>query len=118
MKEIQTIYQNEFGVSFYWKVENQTCHDTVQLVFKETGLQLNANELVEFKCLIEDSISKNKCCDDCSLKSNCTKYLLKTPFHELDLAMSIAEMDLMNNLISTTLFKINLNDYQSGMGRN
>ncbi|MCG9792202.1 hypothetical protein [Flavobacterium algicola] len=118
MKEIQEIYQNEFGVSFYWIEEEQTNTSKVQLVFKETGLQLEPKELVAFKCLIEDSISKNHCCDDCDLKNSCTKYLLKTPFNELDLAMSINEMVQMNNLVSTTLFKIELDDYLYGNGRN
>lgn len=118
MKEIQAIYQNEFGMSFYWKEEESLLKDKIQLVFKETGLQLNPKELVDFKCLIEDSISKNHCCDDCDLKNNCTKYLLKTPFQEVDLAMSINEMIQMNNLVSTTLFKIELEDYLFGNGRN
>ncbi|MCW2119146.1 hypothetical protein [Flavobacterium sp. 7A] len=118
MKEIQAIYQNEFGISFYWIDENQTLRNKIQLVFRETGLQLNTQELVDFKCLIEESISKNQCCEDCALKNNCAKYLLKTPFHELDLAMSINEMNQMNNLISTTIFKITLDEYLTGIGRN
>ncbi|WP_366185343.1 hypothetical protein [Flavobacterium ovatum] len=118
MKEIQHIYQNEFGVSFYWKEDEYLSRDKVQLVFKETGLQLNPKELLDFKCLIEDSISKNHCCEDCDFKNNCAKYLLKTPFHEVDLAMSIHEMTLMNNLVSTTLFKIELDEYLWGTGRN
>ncbi|WP_418264253.1 hypothetical protein [Flavobacterium faecale] len=118
MKEIQPIYQNEFGVSFYWKTEDQLLRDKIQLVFKETGLQLNPNELADFKCLIEDSIHKNYCCDDCDLKNNCTKYLLKTPFQEVDLAMSINELIQMNNLITTTLFKIELEKYLWDTSRN
>ncbi|GIZ09269.1 hypothetical protein [Flavobacterium sp. UMI-01] len=118
MKEIQPIYQNELGVSFYWKEENTLQRDKIQLVFKETGLQLNPKELIDFKCLIEESITQNYCCDDCELKNNCTKYLLKTPFREVDLAMSINEMIQMNNLVSTTLFKMELDEYLWGRGRN
>ena len=40
MKEIQPIYQNELGVSFFWKTEKTIQKDIIQLVFKETGLQL------------------------------------------------------------------------------
>lgn len=118
MREAQTIYLNEFGVSFYWKDASVVFRNKIQLVFKETGLLLTSEELSEFKCLIEDSISSNTCCEDCVLKSNCNKYLLKTPFTELDLAMSIYEMEQMNNLISTTLFKIDLDNYIFGHGRN
>jgi hypothetical protein len=118
MKEIQPIYQNEFGISFYWKKDESILKDKIQLVFREMGLQLNPKELADFKYLIEDSISKNHCCEDCSLKQNCNKYLLKTPFEEIDLAMSIDEMIQMNNLVSTTLFKINLEEYLSGAGKN
>jgi hypothetical protein len=118
MKEIQPIYENELGVSFFWKTANTVQKDKIQLVFKETGLQLNHQELVGFKCLIEDSLSKNKCCADCELQSNCTKYLLQTPFKEIDLAMTIYEMVQMNNLISTTIFKLELENYVWGLGLN
>lgn len=118
MKEIQPIYQNELGVSFFWKTEETIQKDIIQLVFKETGLQLTPQELVGFKCLIEDSLSKNYCCEDCELQSNCTKYLLKTPFKEIDLAMTINEMVEMNNLVTTTIFKVDLENYIWGEGLN
>ena len=118
MREVQPIYQNEFGVSFYWKKEGDILKDKIQLIFREMGLQLNPKELIDFKCLIEDSLSKNQCCEDCALKQNCTKYLLRTPFQEVDLAMSIEEMVQMNNLVSTTIFKIDLEEYLWGTGKN
>ncbi|MGA9637230.1 hypothetical protein [Flavobacterium sp.] len=118
MKEIHPIYQNEFGVSFFWKLEKDIIKDKIQLVFKETGLQMNLEELIAFKCLIEESYGQNYCCDECELKVNCSKYLVKTPFNEVDLALSINEMILMNNLVSTTLFKIDLENYLWGIGRN
>ncbi len=111
MKEIHTIYQNEFGVAFFWKVKQKILKDNIQLVFKETGLQMNPKELLAFKFLIEESYTQNYCCDNCGSQANCGKYLVKTPFKEVDLALSIHEMTLINNLISTTIFKIELETY-------
>ena len=118
MKDIHPIYQNDFGVAFFWKVNKEIVKDKVQLVFKETGLQMNPEELTAFKCLIEESYGQNYCCEDCEFKASCSKYLVKTPFKEVDLALSINEMILMNNLVSTTLFKIDLENYMWGTGRN
>jgi ACT domain-containing protein len=118
MKEIQHIYQNDLGASFFWKTEQTIHKDKVQLVFKETGLQLKIEDLVGFKSIIEDSISRNHCCEQCQSQNDCTKYLLQTPIKEIDLAMSIDEMIQMNNLITTTIFKISLENYIWGEGLN
>ncbi|MFE3867347.1 hypothetical protein ACFX5E_04555 [Flavobacterium sp. LS2P90] len=118
MKEIKQIYYNDSGTSFYWKQENEIVLDKVQLVFRETGFYFTKQELHLFKNCIDDSYMQNKYCDDCELKNKCSKFLLKTPCSQIDLAVSMEELDAVKDLVEGTLFKINLHDYLYGVGRN
>jgi hypothetical protein len=118
MKEIKQIYYNDSGTSFYWKKEDEVVLDKVQLVFRETGFYFTKQELHLFKNCIEDSYMQNKCCDDCELKNKCHKFLLKTPCSQIDLAVSMEELDAVKDLVEGTLFKINLDDYLYGEGMN
>lgn len=43
MKQIDTLYANDFGMAFYWKKDSRVLDDKIQLVFKETGFY--------FRCL-------------------------------------------------------------------
>jgi hypothetical protein len=118
MKEIKQIYYNDSGTSFYWKKENEVLLDKVQLIFRETGFYFTRHELHQFKNCIEDSYFQNKCCDQCELKNQCYKFLLKTPCSQIDLAVSMEELNAVKDLVEGTLFKINLNDYLYGEGMN
>ena len=118
MKEIKQIYYNDSGTSFYWKKEDEVVSDKVQLIFKETGFYFTKHELQVFNCCIEESIKLNKCCDDCKLKNKCHKFLLKTPCSQIDLAISMEELNSVKDLVDGTLFKINLEDYLFGVGMN
>ncbi len=118
MKEIEQIYCNDFGMSFYWKAQKPILNDKVQLVFKETGFYFSVAELQNFVCLIDDSALKNSCCHDCEIKNHCAKFLLKTPCVQIDLAVTMKELDAIKDLVHGTLFKINLEDYVFGPGRN
>jgi hypothetical protein len=117
MKEIERIYYNEFGVAFYWKKHNNILRDKIQMVFKETGFYFTYKELVFFAKLIEDSTHENSC-KDCSLKHNCGRFLLKTPFTPVDLAVSFNELTCIKDLVEGALFKINLERYLNGEGLN
>ncbi|HEX9152255.1 MAG TPA: hypothetical protein VF842_09245 [Flavobacterium sp.] len=118
MKEIKQIYYNDSGTSFYWKKEDEVMLDKVQLIFRETGFYFTKHELLQFKNCIEDSYFQNKCCDECELKNKCYKFLLKTPCSQIDLAVSIEELNAVKDLVEGTLFKINLDDYLYGEGMN
>lgn len=118
MKEIKQIYYNDLGTSFYWKKENDVVMDKVQLIFRETGFYFTKNELLLFKSCIEDSFILNTCCEDCELKNQCHKFLLKTPCSQIDLAVSMEELKAMKDLVEGTLFKIKLDDYLNGVGMN
>ena len=118
MREIEQIYHNNFGMAFYWKKEDQTILDKVQLIFKETGLYLTLSELSFFYQLIEDSMIENTCCESCHLKNNCHKFLLKTPCQQVDLAVSMKEIKCIKDLVEGTLFRLDLDEYVYGAGKN
>lgn len=118
MQEIKQIYYNDFGTSFYWRKENEIMLDKVQLIFRETGLYLSMQELQQFKNCIEESFSLNTQCDDCELKNKCYKFLLKTPCIQIDLAVTMEELNKVKDLVEGTLFKITLHDYLYGVGMN
>lgn len=118
MKEIKQIYYNDSGTSFYWRKQNEVIIDKVQLIFRETGFYFSKLELEQFKNCIEESFTLNKYCDDCMLKNECHKFLLKTPCLQIDLAVSMKELTAVKDLVEGTLFKINLNDYLFGVGMN
>ena len=118
MQEIKQIYHNNLGTAFYWRKDNDLVLDKVQLVFREMGFYFTKQELQLFKRCIEDSYIQNKCCDDCQLKNKCHKFLLKTPCSQIDLAVSIEELNAVKDLVEGTLFKINLDNYLYGEGMN
>lgn len=118
MKEIEQLYHNEFGISFYWKKEKKVLSDKIQLVFKEIGFYLTIAQLREFCQLTQVSKIENACCDDCQLKNRCHKFLLKTPTEEIDLAVNMEELFQIEDLIKGTLFTIQIEDFVYGLGRN
>ena len=118
MRQIEQIYINETGMAFFWKDEETVISDKVQLVFKETGFYFSVDELKQFMALIEDSCNQNKVCERCAMKDRCHKFLLKTPVSQIDLAVSVTELEGIRDLIEGALFKVNLHDYIFGVGRN
>ena len=118
MQEIKQIYHNHLGTAFYWRKDNGLVLDKIQLVFREMGFYFTSHELQLFKRCIEDSYNQNNCCEDCELKNKCHKFLLKTPCSQIDLAVSMKELDAVKDLVEGTLFKINLDNYLYGEGMN
>lgn len=118
MEEIKQIYCNDFGTSFYWKKENEIILDKVQLIFRATGFYFSNHELQLFKSCIEESFSLNRDCADCELKKYCHQFLLKTPCSQIDLAVTMEELNKVKDLVEGTLFRIKLDDYLYGLGMN
>ena len=118
MKQIERIYANDFGMAFFWKEHQTVIAEKVQLVFKETGFYFSLAELHRFSALIEDSCTQNQACDSCAMKNECQKFLLKTPVSQIDLAVSMAELSGIKDLVLGTLFKIDLQEYVFGVGMN
>jgi len=117
MKQMENIYCNDFGMAFYWAKQNNVILDRIQLVFKETGFYFSVDELKVFVQLIDDSCRRNTC-GNCEMKHSCAKFLLKTPISQIDLAVSMNELDGIKDLVSGTLFKISLQEYIYGVGMN
>ncbi len=118
MQEIKQIYRNNLGSAFYWKKDNAVLWDKVQLIFRETGFYFTPQELQLFKCCIDESYLQNNCCASCELKNKCHKFLLKTPCSQIDLAVSMEELNAVKDLVEGTLFKIKLEYYLFGEGMN
>ena len=109
MKEIQQIYQNEFGLAFYWIRKEEVLTQRVQLIFKETGFYLSQEELLQFSFLIESTSKKQECSSCC--KNGCGKVLLKTPIKAIDIAVSRQELFYIKDLVKGVLFNLQLNEY-------
>lgn len=117
MKEISHLYQNDFGVAFYWVKEEQVLSEKVQLVFKETGFYLSDGQLESFRKKIQMACNSLKC-SDCELRGQCHKYLLETPFQGLELPVSQVEMLQLKDLVCGTLFQIGLFGYLNDLCKN
>lgn len=118
MATLCEIYVNELGISFYWNQLGEMYSDKIQLVFKETGFNLTLAELEYFSKLIIESKSKIQCCSDCKVNTNCSRFLLQTPAKQIDLAVSVTELEGIQDLVDGTIFKIKLKNYVHGISRN
>ncbi len=118
MEQIHQIYLNSIGIAFYWEKEEGIIPNRVQLIIKEIGLFFSLTELNNFNYLINESIAKNSCCETCSLKNSNCKFLLKTPMYQIDLSVSMDELNKIKDLVNGTLFRINMDSYLNGEGKN
>lgn len=118
MAVIKQIYGNQVGMAFYWNQSDAVEREKIQLVFKETGFNLTLSELEYFSKLIIESESRMHCCADCKLKNKCGRFLLQTPAKQIDLAVSIEELEGIQDLVEGTIFKIKLQNHILGIGRN
>lgn len=117
-QDINKIYHNTFGISFVWKkkVTKKQIHK-VQIIFRDMGFYLTYREIIEFQKQIRyvQSINPCTCCKD---KENNRFMLLKTPCKEVDLAINPLELRDIADLISGTLFHLELDDYVSEICKN
>lgn len=118
MKDIEQIYRNDFGISFYWKEGNEIVSDKIQLLFKQMGFYFSIQELNEFHDLIENCVTDQNDADRYSTKRVFDKFLLKTPYVALDLEISPIELNSIKDLVDGSLFRLNLNEYIYGSGMN
>ncbi|MEW5676751.1 hypothetical protein ABGT15_10590 [Flavobacterium enshiense] len=117
MQQLQEVYHNDLGVAFFWKKDGKVLEEKVQLVFKETGLYLSTSDLMKFSKEVDTTCDKI-CCSDCELKNRCQRYLLRTPFEGLELAVSAAEALQIKDLVEGTLFQMQLNSYLNDICKN
>ncbi|GAA3518988.1 hypothetical protein GCM10022393_36440 [Aquimarina addita] len=110
MDAINKIYSNEVGISFFWKKEEHMETRRVQMVFRDIGFLLTLHELKEFsKGCTNAKASYN--CNQCADHQHCRSLLLRTPSEKIDLAVSIDELDQLQELINTTVFRVSLKNW-------
>ncbi|WP_369013148.1 hypothetical protein [Flavobacterium anhuiense] len=118
MNDIEQIYRNDFGISFYWKEGNEIISDKIQLLFKQMGFYFSVQELNEFHDLIEDCATHHNNYDTNGVKRALDKFLLKTPYVAIDLEISPKELDSIKDLVDGSLFRLHLNEYIYGSDMN
>ncbi|MEW7277565.1 hypothetical protein ABW636_03115 [Aquimarina sp. 2201CG1-2-11] len=107
MNDIDKIYSNKIGISFFWKQEKEKTERKVQVVFKEIGFLLTVNELKDFSEFCIHTI-KSQCCNLCPRMQHCKSLLLRTPSDKIDLAVSKNELFQIHELLNATIFKVEL----------
>ncbi|MBZ9730223.1 hypothetical protein LB467_11045 [Salegentibacter sp. JZCK2] len=117
MEDVALIYHNKLGIAFRWK-KNVTNADSrrVQMVFKDMGFYLLPEEIERFSQNIQKAKFYN--CGNCNRHKSCRNILLRSPLEKMDFAVSALELEEISDLIEGTLFKLNLEDYLKGCGRN
>ncbi|MDD7884764.1 hypothetical protein [Flavivirga sp. 57AJ16] len=109
MEDINTIYYNNFGIAFHWKRCAVKDFKKVQLIFRDTGLLLTPNELVEFSKNIDWSLNNNCSCVDCMEYKARRSLLVEAPNPQITFAMSYTEIKEIQDLVKGTLFQMGLN---------
>lgn len=108
MEDINTIYYNTFGIAFLWKRCALKDFKKIQLIFRNTGLYLTSDELIQFSEHIENALKKPLLCNDCKESNSCKSLLLKTPAPQISFAMSYIELKDVQDLVKGTLFQLGL----------
>ena len=108
MQDINPIYHNQFGVAFQWKRNKAKDIKKIQMVFRDTGLLLTQEELVQFSQHIKCTMDSNTLCRDCAENESCRALLLDTPAPQVSLAMNQKELLAVHDLVQGTLFQLDL----------
>lgn len=117
MEDVALIYHNKLGIAFRWKNSLPNADpDRIQMVFKDMGFYLLPEEIQHFYSNIQAAKYYN--CGNCSHQKSCRNILLRSPFEKMDFAVTTRELEQISDLIGGTLFKIQLEDYLNGCGRN
>ncbi|CDF77765.1 conserved hypothetical protein [Formosa agariphila KMM 3901] len=117
-QDINKIYHNAYGVSFIWK-ENTPKKQSpkIQIIFRDMGFYLTYREIVQFQKQIRFVQSENPCAC-CKNKDRSRSMLLKTPFSQVDLAINALELRDIYDLITGTLFHLELDNYVNEICKN
>ncbi len=106
MNDVNKIYDNQIGISFKWHKESLL----TQIIFRDVGFHLCIEEIELFKDQIQ--LSKiNRPCLDCKVGENCRSLLLRTPSSNVSMAVSLDELNQIEDLLNGTMFQLELNDY-------
>lgn len=114
MNDVLKIYENEIGLSFQWSYTNTFL---TQVIFRDTGFHLTVQEIEFFLEQVSESRMKSAC-HTCQYRDSCRSLLLKTPSEKVSLAVSIKELNEIEDLLKGTLFQLNLNGYLNEVCKN
>ncbi len=115
MQEINPIYNNIFGVAFQWKGSITKDIKKVQLVFRDTGLLLSHEELLQFSKNITFTKKNSPMCTDCTHNESCRALLVDSPAPQVTFALNAKELEAIEDLVKGTLFQLNLDSYLNSM---
>ncbi len=108
MNDINTFYYNDFGIAFQWKRCAAKDFKKIQLVFRNTGLLLTAEELIRFSSNIDKSLMSIPRCQNCRNNRTCKSILLEAPNPQTSFAVSIEELEYLKDLVKGTIFQLGL----------
>lgn len=111
MNDIHRIYQNNFGIAFQWKKDLAKDILKVQVVFKDNGLLLSKEELIQFSKNIKHTQKHYSLCNDCPKNENCRGMVIAAPNAQITFAVNVKELHGIQDLIEGTLFQMNLENY-------
>ena len=107
MNAIDKIYSNELGISFFWKKDKHASTPKIQLIFRDIGFLLSLPELKDFSDSCRATINSN-CCNQCKNSQHCRSLLLRTPSDKIDLAVNRQELYQIQELINSTIYRVEL----------
>lgn len=110
-KDIIPLYKNSLGIAFKWKYDlDKNRNNNIQMVFRDMGFYLTVKDIENFS---NNVTIAQRCmdCNCCEIDKNGRYILLKTPSSKIDIAVSEAELKLINDLIQGTLFQLKLDKY-------
>ena len=111
MTDMNPIYYNQFGVAFQWRRNNIKDILKIQIVFRDTGLLLSKEELIQFSKNIKFTKENNMSCQDCMHNESCKALLVDSPAPQITFAMNTQELNAVDDLVTGTLFQMNLENY-------
>lgn len=106
MEDIFKVYDNEIGIAFKW----QRNADLIQVIFRDIGFLLSIKEIALFLNQVLEAKQK-QVCEGCKLGEECRSMLLKTPSSKVGIAISLNELDEVEDLLRGTLFQERLDAY-------
>src|SRR5690606_15994654 len=106
-QDITRIYHNDIGITFQWK--KKVRHNVVQMVFRDMGFHLTVHELKTFAKYVKET-KHSMCTQSCPNKENCRSILLETPSPMVSLAVSVSEIEQIEDLIKGTLFQLTIEE--------
>ena len=113
MSSVFKIYDNQIGISFQWQKKAKL----TQVIFRDTGFHLSISEIAFFLDQVALSRTKQPCIG-CRLGADCRSMLLQTPVSKVSMAVSLNELDEVEDLLRGTLFQLELNEYLESVCKN